>query len=210
MINIHRKLIPLFAHFRAKRMRQFVEIFNLNEQTRVLDVGGSLLNWSTVPVRPRLTIINLPGDSGGPHEGAQWVLGDGRRLPFKDKSFDIVYSNSVIEHVGSFADQQELASEIKRVGKSYYVQTPARWFPIESHLLTPFIHYLPKKAQRKLIRYFTVWGLFAQPSPEICDFFIRTTRLLDFNDLKTLFPDARILRERFVGMTKSFIAVSAG
>lgn len=206
-MNIHRPFIPVYTYFRAKRMQQFVHLFDITDQTRVLDVGGSLLNWTTVPIQPQLTILNLPGDSGGPHEGAQWVLGDGLHLPFKDKSFDVVYSNSVIEHVGNFANQCELANEIMRVGKAYYVQTPARWFPFETHLLTPFVHYSPKKVQRKLLRYFTIWGLFAQPSPEICDFFIAQTRLLDFGDVKKLFPHARIMHERLLGLTKSFIAI---
>lgn len=136
-----------------------------------------------------------------------WIIADGRHLPFKDGAFDITYSNSVIEHLGDFASQQALAREITRVGIRHFVQTPSKWFPVEPHLFTPFIHWLPRAVQERLLRNFTVWGLVTRPSRAECIRFLNEVRLLDYQQMKALFPQARILKERVLGITKSFIAV---
>ena len=184
----------------------FEQQFNLSPDRRVLDVGGYPFNWSLIPVKPQLFYVNL-------HEFAiqknneQLILADGRFLPFKNESIDIGYSNSVIEHLGNFESQHLFATECKRVGKSYYVQTPNRRFPIEPHLITPFIHWLPRDVQKRLLRYFTVWGLVAKPSRQERDQFMNTTCLLSEKELRELFPEAEIWYERVVGLKKSLMAV---
>ena len=138
------------------------------------------------------------------------VFADGRALPFPDRSFDIVFSNSVIEHVGNFESQKQFAAEIARVGRSYWVQTPNRRFPVEPHLLTPFLHFLPARWQRSIARNFTVWALIERPTPDRWEFYIEhylsDIRLLDTANLRRLFPDAKIVCEQFGGLTKSLIA----
>jgi SAM-dependent methyltransferase len=187
-------------------MQQFSHRFKLINGTRILDLGGDLFNWSLIPIAPSLTITNLiPPKS--PVDGVIWVIADGRNLPFKNAAFDIVYSNSVIEHLGDLAGQLLFAQEVSRVGVRYYVQTPNRWFPIEPHLITPFIHYLSKSIQRRLLRNFTIWGLVTRPTPQLCEEFLREIRLLDMSSFRKLFPDAEIWLERVFGMTKSLIAV---
>lgn len=103
-----------------------------------------------------------------------------------------------------------MAEECRRVGRRYYVHTPNKGFPIEPHLLTSFIHWLPRSLQRRLIRHFTLWGWVARPSRDYCDRLLEQTRLLGKGDLLQLFPDAEIWKERFMGMTKSLIAVRRG
>jgi len=206
-MNIHRLYRPFLRYFRTKRMQQFQQLFGLAETTRVLDVGGTLFNWLLIPSVPSLIIVNLYSPKETILPGVIWIIADGRNLPFKDKAFDIVYSNSVIEHLGNFVSQQAFAREIARVGVRYYVQTPNKWFPVEPHLLTPFIHYLPKSVQKRFLRNFTIWGLVTRPTVEQCDSFLQEVRLLDKQELKQLFPDAEILEERFLGLTKSLIAV---
>ena len=137
-----------------------------------------------------------------------WVIADARRLPFRDGAFEVAFSNSVIEHISGPGDREAFAAEIVRVGRRYYVQTPSRWFPIEPHLMTPFVHYLPRPLQRKLLRNFTVWGVLVRPTPQGCDAFLRDIRLMTARDLRQLFPAAEIWRERALGLVKSLIAVS--
>lgn len=82
--------------------------------------------------------------SGIDQEAGGWdrfVLADGRRLPFADKAFDLVYANAVIEHVGDAADQRRFLDEVDRVGRAWIVTTPNRWFPVEAHYHTLFSHW---------------------------------------------------------------------
>jgi SAM-dependent methyltransferase len=191
-------------------MRRFVRDFNIATQTRVLDIGGTPYNWTLAPVHPRLTILNLPRASEGAPEGVDRVAGDGCALPFGDSAFDVVFSNSVIEHLGTAERQQRFAAEVARVGKRYCVQTPNRWFPVETHLLTPWVHYLPKRWQAPLVRRWTVWDLLTGIRGDRRHFYIEhyltDVNLLDRAALQALFPQATVVRERFLGLTKSLMA----
>ena len=133
--------------------------------------------------------------------------GDGRSLAYADNSFDIAYSNSVIEHVGGWEDQVAFAGELRRVAPRYYVQTPNRRFFVEPHLVVPFIHWLPRRLLRRLVQRFTVIGWIDRPDQAQVDAMLAGIRLLDRREFETLFPDATIIEERCLGMVKSFIAV---
>lgn len=204
-MNIHDLYRPFLHYFRTKRMQRFSHLFKVTEATRVLDVGGDWFNWSLVSAMPSLTIVNLylPKKQ---KDAITWIIADGRHLPFKEGAFDVAYSNSVIEHLGDLTSQQAFAQEIKRVGRRYFVQTPNKWFLVEPHLLTPFIHWLPRSVQKRLLRYFTVWGLVTRPSEAECKRFLDEVRLLDRQQVGALFPQALVLKERILGITKSFIA----
>lgn len=204
-MNIQRLFHVLNRKARARRMGRFVTLLGLKEHTTVLDVGGALGIWASVSVRPKLTILNVRRSGASP--AAVEVVGDGRRLPFPDQSFDVVFSNSVIEHVGGVEDQRQFAEEIRRVGRSFYVQTPNRWFPIEPHVLTPLVHFLPKRIRRHMLRNFTVWGLLTRPSPEYVQDFVDSTRLLTARELSEMFPCSELHRERVAGLTKSLMVV---
>jgi hypothetical protein len=200
----------LLRRFRARRMRVFAQEFEITDQTRVLDVGGTASLWGLLPVQPLVTILNLPR-AAPERSGFDLVFASGCALPFADRSFDIVFSNSVIEHVGDPASQGRFADEIRRVARGYFVQTPNRWFPVEPHLLTPLIHFLPRAWQGPIVRRFTVWQWMERPSEDRRAFYIEhylnDIRLLSHGDMARLFPDATVIRERWWGWTKSLIAV---
>jgi SAM-dependent methyltransferase len=201
----------LSARFRRRRMQRFAAELGITAETRVLDIGGTPDCWRLLPVAPRVTLLNTPrakADLGG---AESWVAGDGRALPFRDGAFDVVFSNSVIEHVGDPGSQIRFAREVARVGRSYWVQTPNRWFPVEQHLLTPLLHWFPQTWQSVLAPRFNLWRLLVRVSPDRRDYFIQhyigEIRLLSAGGLARMFPGARILRERFCGWTKSLVAV---
>lgn len=199
-------LFQLFRFFRRRRMKQFYREFAITPQTRVLDVGGREFNWNLMSYIPRVTILNV--SSQGERDGRfEWILADARQLPFSDGAFDVIYSNSVIEHCGGTDDQRRFAAECRRVGRRYYVQTPNRRFFLEPHVFTPFFHWLPRRWQAPLLRNFTVWGWITRPDEAARRRFLETTRMLSKSDVQTLFPDATIWTERFLGLPKSFIAV---
>jgi hypothetical protein len=199
-------------HFRGKRMQRFASEFAITPETRILDVGGVPDYWITLAQRPRVTLLNMPRTKPELSTAESWVAGDGCCLPFRDQSFDIVFSNSVIEHVGNAARQEKFAREVARVGRGYWVQTPNRWFPVEQHLLTPLIHWLPKSWQRTMVPHFTIWSALARVSPDRRQFYLehylRDIHLLEARELRILFPGARLIRERFLGLTKSLVAMS--
>jgi 2-polyprenyl-3-methyl-5-hydroxy-6-metoxy-1,4-benzoquinol methylase len=186
-------------------MSMFVEYLEVTPQTKVLDVGGSLLIWQFSPVKPRLTILNITPPPGSLPGDVEWVIGDARDMPFDDRSFDVVFSNSVIEHVGDFDDQKKCANEIRRVGQRYFVQTPNYFFPVEPHFITPFIHWLPRSFSRKLLGL-TARNIITRDRNGTEEVF-QEVRLLKPNEMRELFPDAEIRFERFLGLPKSILAI---
>jgi hypothetical protein len=206
-------LNPLQRRFRARRMALLARTVGLTREMRVLDVGGTFEIWQLAPVMPRLVLLNQARARYEIGAAEAVILGDGTSLPFADQSFDLVFSNSVIEHVGSRAEQARFATEIARVGKQYWVQTPNRYFPIEQHLWTPFVHWLPRPWQAAVLKRFSVWRAVTRVTPGQREFYVShyldSIRLLAASDVRTLFPGATVLRERFLGSTKSLVAYRA-
>ena len=189
-------------------MNRFVETFQPTAETTVLDVGGTPFNWEQIDARFPITLLNTdPLEADGLDARYTLVQGSGTQLDFPDQSFDIAFSNSVIEHVGSLDAQRALAKELQRVGRQVWVQTPARGFFFEPHLLAPFIHFLPLSWQRRLVCNFTLWGWITRPSRASVDRMLEELHLLDYATFRELFSDCEIRRERFFGFTKAFVAV---
>lgn len=205
-MNIHTINAFFMRRFRPRRARQIAAGFPLllAPSKTVLDVGGGPWPWSDIRTRAGLTILNrsLPSSLAAVAH-ATLVTGDGTALLYRDK----VFSNTVIEHVGNLAAQRRFAAEVRRCGREYYVQTPNRWFFVEPHLITAFVHWLPFCVKRRLVRHLSVWGLVTRPTQERIDDLLRNTRLLSKAELASLFPGDLIVRERFLGMTKSFIVI---
>jgi hypothetical protein len=204
-VNVHTFYQLALRPFRKKRMALFSRRFAVNHGISVLDVGGGAFNWTLLKELPRLTILDIYEHSNKV-PWARYVVGDGCSTQFENGSFDIVFSNSVIEHVGGIDRQRQFAAECIRCGRNFFVQTPNRWFPIDTHTLLPFVHWLPQRFFRKLIRLSPRFWFFKPDPPDLEDF--RGMRLLGKKDLKELFPDAEIIEEKLMGITKSLIAVS--
>jgi SAM-dependent methyltransferase len=220
----------MVGHFRTysrmSRASLFYEHFKLTNNTKILDLGGwngahiqALLSGS--PVEPA-NIYLADISQRAVNEGALLygftpivILKDGR-IPYPDKFFDIVFSSSVIEHVtvpkkmvwgltsGSrfqsmaCESQNKFAAEIRRLGKNYFVQTPYRWFFFETHTWVPFFSYLPRRIAVPLVRLTnSFWIKKTTPN-----FFLLTEK-----DMNIYFPDALIIKERVLCMTKSLIAL---
>jgi SAM-dependent methyltransferase len=187
--------------WREQRYRLFMNLCEVGPDERILDVGagegGALERFNTT--NP-ITAVDLRTDGGGWLEGENVTVqyADGTQLPFADRSFPIIFSNSVIEHVPEDL-QPAFAAEIRRVGERYFVQTPNRWFPIEPHYQMPLVQFLPERWLKALNRRFTMGFRKKGEWYE--------TTLLTAADLRRLFPEAEIHRERRFGLTKSLMAV---
>src|SRR5687767_377885 len=177
----------LTRYWRRKRMQACVDMLGITPETSVLDVGGTMNVWRLSPVRPRLTLLNRFSRPADLPADVKWVEGDALRLPFQDGQFDVVFSNSVIEHLETEANQRTFAAEVQRVGRKYFVQTPDRRFPVEPHLIAPFIHWLPKSWQRVLYPFMPIRLLM--PRAEL-DRAFAELRLLTAKEMRALFPKA--------------------
>lgn len=213
-MNIHDLYKPLFKIWRAKRLEQFRSALEPHTGDHVLDIGGYPHTWISTPQEVELIVcLNLnvfpwPEGKDFPDHRIKIVEGNACSLPYTDRSYPIVFSNSVIEHVGDLDAQKEFAREARRVGEKLWIQTPAYAFPMEPHYLTPFIHWLPKELRRKMARHFTVWGILEKPSKADIDEMVDYTRLLTKREMKELFPDCEIRTERVLWVfPKSYIAI---
>ncbi len=210
-MDIHRFYQPFFRFFRRKRIQILFDLFEINRSTKVLDLGGNCFFWNLMMSEgyepPTVIVMNLEAHEDVLPEFMTWVVADGMKLPFKDSAFDLVFCNSVIEHVGEWKNQEALAAEIRRVAPHYFVQTPNRYFPIEPHMIALFIHWLPRAVQRRFFRYFTIRGLITQPALEEVDKFLDGIKLLSQKEMKILFPDSQLKNEWFLGMPKSLVCI---
>lgn len=187
-------------------MAMFSRIFSTSDGTTILDLGGDAPTWEPLGDKLRVTLVNLNSESLHGHKAS--AVADVLATPFGDSAFDVVFSNSVIEHLGARKSQEAFAAEVRRLSRNgYFVQTPNRWFPIEPHFLAPFIQFVPKAIRPTVVRWGTLWGWFTRPSYEKCLRVCKEIRLLDAREMSQLFPEARIFRERFFFLTKSVIAI---
>jgi len=187
-----------------------------SEQMKVLDIGAEinpdgdrgLQLIDLYPWKSNITVVNLSSEhirlikQHYPEISA--IVGDACRLPWPDKYFDAVYSNAVIEHVGGFESQKQMAAEIMRVGKRWFVTTPNRWYPFEFHLRLPFVTWLPGHSYLwvgRIISYNHVRKKYM--------FGIKHDglRLMTARELKFCFPDSNIIKQRVTFMAETLIVV---
>lgn len=217
------------AEARKKRAEIFKNYFRIDEDTKILDLGSengsnifTILKGSNYRSQ-NIYIADI--DANAVEEGNRLygfnavVINEDGKIPFADKFFDIVYSSSVIEHVtvskseiwnlkngkefkkAAFRRQKEFAEEIIRLGKQYFVQTPCKSFPVESHTWLPAVGYLPRELFVPFLKISNrFWVKRSAP-----DF-----NLLGREEMKELFPNAEVILEKKFGLTKSIMAVKSG
>lgn len=205
MVNTLVALKAPFSSARRKiRQDKFIQEMQIKGGEHILDLGGTPQFWQEFPYDVDVTVVNLPGayDPGAVPklENIRCIDGDAcDMVGFSDKSFDICFSNSVIEHVGGPERERAFAAEVRRLADRYWVQTPSIWFPVEAHTHIPFWWFLPdfiKRAfRRRWKRILPAW-----------DEMIEGTVVILRADLQNMFPDAKIWSEKFILFTKSYIA----
>lgn len=192
------------SYFRRKRFQQFFQTLEVSNTSPILDVGGLPYDWVNIKYRGPVICASLSTIREG-----EWGDGniiyrrqDATELPYSDGAFEVVYSNSLLEHVGQ-ENQSKVAAEIRRVAKHYWVQVPHRNFPIEPHYRAVFFYQLPPRLRRLIATRWT--PLVKKHNHYLAE--VDTIHLLDFQEMQTLFPESTILQEKFMGFTKSLIAV---
>ncbi len=179
----------------------------MQKPVTILDLGGKINFWENRDLAGnndyKITIVNIEKEKSI-YSNIETKMGDATDLsPFKDKSFDIAHSNSVIEHLYNFENQKKMASEIMRVGQKHIVQTPNKYFFLEPHYLIPFFQFMPDKL-KYLILTKTKLSRLKIWNEKFANQYIKEIRLLSLKEMKQLFPSSKIYFEKFLGMNKSF------
>ena len=196
--------------FRNERFKYFLKKINsIKKPIKILDLGGKINYWENRGLASnnnfKITILNLELEISN-HQNIKYVLGNATELSiFEDNSFDIVHSNSVIEHLYNFENQKKMALEAQRFGIKHIIQTPNKYFFIEPHYLLPFFQYLPKYFQFKILTKTKISRL-KKWDEEFAKQYIEEIRLLSVLEFKKIFPNSKIYFEKFFGMNKSFTA----
>jgi len=210
--------------FKENRKNLFYKHLTVSSEDRILDFGGYDGSWLAFLVSFKSEELYVADIAEHALETAKnkygfktILLDESGKIPFEDNYFDVIFCNSVIEHVTvdkdeiytiksnkefrekSFARQKFLADEIRRASKKYFVQTPYKHFIIESHTWFPsFFIYFPRTFQIGLIKFLSKYWVKSS-TPDV--------NLLTVEDMKILFPDAEIIQEKSLLMTKSLIAI---
>ena len=182
-------------------MKQFLALVKPPAGAKIIDLGGHLPMWQWFDHDFDVTLVNLPGSYKSTGKFGQYTFmeGDATNLSenFADKSFDIVFSNSVIEHVGDESKQADFASEVMRLAKGYWVQTPSNYWPIEPHTGVVGYWLLPKFVQENLQKS---WEKELPVWTEM----VRSTTVLPKKRMRELFPDSKLYIERKFLLEKSY------
>jgi len=203
------------AKSRTKKYSQFLSLIAPQTNESIVDVGVNTTEYSATDnylekfydSPEKITAVGMGSEADFSAFKSRYpkvtaLSGDGRALSFPDDSFDIAYSNAVIEHVGNFNDQRRFLSELYRVSKRGYLTTPNRHFLIELHTRIPLLHLLLSK--RNFDRFVTKIG----KSWAAGDYM----SLLSESDLRRLFAEVGIshytlIKNRFCGLPMTFTLI---
>ena len=200
----------LASSFRSKRLNLFKGfVAGLPKPVKILDIGGTPEFWKNAGLDAadaEITLLNLAVvQTDLPNVVS--IAGDATDLSaFSDKTFDIAFSNSVIEHLFSVENQQKMAQEAQRVSAYHFIQTPNFWFPIEPHWVFPCFQYLPKAIRIFLTRHFNLGHLKRSRSWSVARQQVEEIQLLSRSEMARLFPESKIWEEKLLAFSKSFVA----
>jgi ubiquinone/menaquinone biosynthesis C-methylase UbiE len=199
---------------RARKFELFFKMFNPDEHTKLLDVGGeinpegdrTLQFIDLYPWKNRISTVNIALEPISAikqsYPEVEAIVGDACELPWPDNHFDIVYSNAVIEHLGSIERQKKMAAEVMRVGKRWFVCTPNRWYPFEFHMRLPLITWLPGDAYLRIGR---IISYNHAAKKYISGLRNDELRLMTARELAICFPTSRIIKQGITFMAETLI-----
>ena len=189
---------------RAARWERFRTEFPDLSSMRVLDLGGTPAYWRSAPVTPAaVTTVNLTAPDA-PEPWLTTTAGDA--CAFTGTGYDLVVSNSLLEHLGGPERRRQFAEVVHRAADRHWVQTPYRYFPVEPHWLFPGFQFLPVPARVAVTRHWR-FGHRHQPDPTRALKLVLEVDLVGSTEMAHLFPHSTIWHERAGGLTKSLVAI---
>lgn len=211
-------LMRLAKHFSAKqRAQRFAQLSEFVREMlrpiRIIDIGGTNEFWEAGGWADndevQITLVNHVSQPQI-HSNITPLQGDATQLKeHETQSFDLAFSNSVIEHLFTFDAQSKMAGEVQRVGRHYWVQTPNYWFPIEPHFHFLGWQWLPESVRVGILRRKRCGWRGKTPNVDRARELVREVRLMTRSELSRLFPNGEIRAEKSCGLVKSWIAVGS-
>jgi hypothetical protein len=198
---------------RSRRFAIFESLVaSLPRPLKIIDLGGTNEFWEQRGWADRdgmqVVTVNLEAEERR-HENIIPIQGDVTAMSdFEDGSFDVAFSNSVIEHLFTIDQQRAMAREVVRLAKAYWVQTPNYWFPVEPHFHMIGWQWMPENWRVGMLRRRRCGWRGPCPDPEKAKALVREIRLMKRAELQALFPAAKIWGERFAGLVKSWVVHS--
>lgn len=199
-----------FTHrFRQQRTEEFKRRFPGLADMRVLDLGGTTVSWSVLGLRPAsVTIVNLDHDGKAPCE--PWMkMVDADACEGGFGQYDLVFSNSLMEHLGGHARRQQFANVVRESAPAWWIQTPYRYFPIEPHWVFPGMQFLPFRMRVMICQHWSMLDMPACKDANEAADLVASTELISATEMRTYFPTSEIWFERIAGIPKSLVAISA-
>ncbi|HIJ01800.1 TPA: class I SAM-dependent methyltransferase [Candidatus Woesearchaeota archaeon] len=191
---------------RENKYKIFIKIIKPKKTDKILDVGSGLGTFleEMYPYKNQITSLDINNkdlkELKRKYQQVRIIKGSALKLPFKDKSIDIIFSNAVIEHVGGWKNQELMAKEIQRVAKKWFVTTPNKWFPFEPHYRVPFYQFVPKFIQRAVSRITRVGPNY--PKGKWQDI-----NLLSARQMRKLFPKSKIIKHKITIYPETLICI---
>jgi len=211
-----RSLSSIMRRKRLKILLKMITAWHRAEgNVRILDIGGTQRYWNVIP-RPFLkkncvciTLLNNERDEDFILDPLfELIIADGCNLEqFCNQAFHIGHSNSVIEHLNGTGMRKKFSNEIRRVSRSLYIQIPNYWFPVEPHFVFPGFQWLPRSMRVFLRLHFNLGYYIKASTRREAEKSVDNIKLLTTRSMQEFFPDCKIVKYKFMGLTKSIVAL---
>jgi len=194
---------------RQRRDEEFGRRFPDLTDMRVLDLGGTAISWRVLPLRPSsVTLVNLDQAEEPAESWMNVVHADACTGGFG--KYDLVFSNSLMEHLSGHARRQQFAEVVQESAPSWWIQTPYRYFPIEPHWFFPCFQFLPFRARLMICQHWNTLHVPAVKDTAKAAEMVASVELISATEMRMYFPDSEIWFERIAGLPKSLISIRTG
>jgi hypothetical protein len=196
----------LTQRFRQQRKEEFTRRFPNLADMRVLDLGGTAVSWQVSGLRARsLTVVNLDSPADSSESWMNIVRGDACAGGFG--KYDLVFSNSLMEHLGGHTRRQQFVDVVQESAPSWWIQTPYRYFPIEPHWIFPGFQFLPFRARVMICQHWSTIHVPTVKDRAKAAESVASIELISATEMRAYFPTSEIWFERLAGVPKSLVAV---
>jgi hypothetical protein len=196
----------LTHRLRQQRNEEFTHRFPNLADMRVLDLGGTAISWRVSGLRARsVTVVNLDHPEDFSEPWMEIIRGDACAGGFG--KYDLVYSSSLMEHLGGHTRRQQFAEVVQESAPSWWIQTPYRYFPIEPHWMFPGFQFLPFRVRVMVSQHWRTIHVPAIKDRAKAMEVVASIELISATEMRAYFPTSEIWFERIAGIPKSLVAI---